>query len=35
MIEERVMLRPSISEVKKQYEDELVFDNHRAAAEYA
>ena len=29
------MLRPSISEVKKQYEDELVFENRRAAAEYA
>ena len=35
MVDEEVAPRPSISEVRKQYEDERFFQDDRAAAEYA
>ena len=35
MVDEEVAPRPSISEVRKQYEDECFFQDNRAAAEYA
>jgi hypothetical protein len=35
MVEEEVASRPSLSEVRKQYEDERFFRDDRAAAEYA
>ena len=35
MLDEEVAPRPSISEIRKQYEDERFFEDDRAAAEYA
>jgi hypothetical protein len=35
MVDEDVASRPSLSEVRKQYEDERFFQDDRAAAEYA
>ena len=35
MVDEEVTPRPSISEVRKQYEDERFYRDDRAAAEYA
>jgi hypothetical protein len=35
MVDEEIEQRPSLSEVRKQYEDECYFQDDRAAAEYA
>ncbi|PRY17010.1 hypothetical protein [Pseudosporangium ferrugineum] len=35
MVDEEVTPRPSISEVRQQYEDERFFQDDRAAAQYA
>jgi len=35
MVDEEVTPRPSISEVRKQYDDERFYEDNRAAAEYA
>jgi hypothetical protein len=35
MVDEETEQRPSLSEVRKQYEDECYFQDDRAAAEYA
>jgi hypothetical protein len=35
MVDEETARRPSLSEVRKQYEDECYFQDDRAAAEYA
>jgi hypothetical protein len=35
MVDEDVEQRPSLSEVRKKYEDECFFQDDRAAAEYA
>lgn len=35
MVDEEIEQRPSLSEVRKQYEDECFFRDDRAAAEYA
>ena len=35
MVDEEIEQRPSLSEVRKKYEDECFFQDDRAAAEYA
>ncbi|MEV6629306.1 hypothetical protein AB0M54_00975 [Actinoplanes sp. NPDC051470] len=35
MVDEEVVQRPSLSEIRKQYDEELHFQDDRAAAEYA